>query len=134
MNQTESKLVDPVGHMHYYTAFPIDSKLLFFQQLSSASFSTQKADHGGISSVFYLLWMKLFLSPQLTSPDTLSQAVFFSLLHFLHTTRNKTKRKKKGRNARKPSAMPSGTYMRGSCFSDLFGTLTRGFVSAAMAQ
>lgn len=66
-----------------------------FQQLNSASFSTQKADHGGISSVFYLLWMKLFLSPQLTSPDTLSQAVFFSLLHFLHTTRNKTKEKKK---------------------------------------
>lgn len=54
VNQTEWKLIDPVGHMHYHTAFLVHPRLVF-QQLSSASLSTEKAAYGGTSSVFYFL-------------------------------------------------------------------------------
>lgn len=40
VNQTEWKLVDPVGHMHYHTAFLIHPRLIF-QQLRSAFLSLE---------------------------------------------------------------------------------------------
>lgn len=79
MNQTEWKLDGPTGHTHHYTAFLTRFKLVF-QRLSSVSFSTQKADRGGISSVFYLKWIKLFsfFFFHFTSPDCFLFPISFS--------------------------------------------------------
>lgn len=106
--------------MQCHTACPIHPRLVF--QLSSASFSTWKAAHRGTSAVFYFLWINHF---SFTSPDTLSQAVFFSIFHFIHKTRNRKgkKKKKKGTNARKLSAMLLAMYVRASYFSGLFGSI-----------
>lgn len=100
-----------------------------FQQLSSASFSTQKSDHGGISLslLSHVDETPFFFS----SPSLLHQTLYPRLLYFScctlftrpGTTANgkRNKRRKKKRPGQKPTATTLGMHVRGSCFSDLLG-------------
>lgn len=121
--------------MHCYTAVLIHSELLFFNNWALPPLAHKKLImEGSLQSFVSCGWNSFSSCPPYQVYFTRHFIPGYFLFPIALSSQNQERKKKKG-PAKKATAMPLGTYTRGSCFSDLFGSvLTRDFVSAAMAQ